>query len=140
MSASQDEVPEQVWEQDVADGGAIDGTLPTAAAAVVVQGVTTVREVPALSATFGTLTVANGAVVSLGRNPKRRRLLLSVRPSVTATAYIVIGENQQQAAGGYGLTCLQGAALPPIQFAGQLWIAAAGADLQVGFLAELDQG
>lgn len=138
---SQDIVPDQVWEQDVADGGAVDSDLPPAASAVVVQGVSWTREAPCLAATFGLLTVPqSGTPGRIGRNTRRRSLLLSVRPNATATAYIVVAENAQQAAGGYGLPILQGAAPVRVNYAGDLYFTAFGADLQVGFIAELDQG
>lgn len=138
--SSQSVVPEPIWEQDVADGGAVENELPPAAVAVVVQGVSLTREAPSLAATFGTMTITNGTAVRIGRNPRRRRLLLSVRPNATATAFVVIGESQQQVTGNYGLSALQGVTLPPIQYAGEIWVAASGADMQVGFMAELDQG
>lgn len=141
MGSSQDEVPEEVWEQDVADGGSVQGQLPAHAAAVVVQGVTLTREVPALAATFGTVSVsATGLPQRIGRNTRRRRILLSVRPNAITTAYVVIAENASQAAGGYGYYVLQGVAMPSLQYAGELWIMAFGADLQVGFISENDQG
>lgn len=140
MSTNQDEVPESVFEQDVSDGGAIDGQLPAAAAAVVVEGISMVREAPCLAATFGALPIGQGQVVSVGRNPRRRRLLLSVAPNSTATAYIVVGDNAQQVSGGVGIPLVQGAAPLTLHYAGQLFMAAFNAALVVGFAAELDQG
>jgi hypothetical protein len=137
---AQDILPDEVWEQEVADGGVVGGELPAAAAAVVVQGVSAVREVPALAGTFGKLTITNGSALRIGRNPRRRRLLLSVRPNTTATAYATLGETQQQAASDYGPSALQGTNFAAMQYAGELWVAAFGADVTVGFFAELDQG
>lgn len=140
MSSGQQVIPDPVIEQDVADGGSLDGTVPPIAVPVVIEGVSFMREVPALAATMGKLTITNGTALRIGRNPRRRRLLLSVRSSSTATAYATIGETQQQAVADYGPSALQGTAFPTFQYAGELWIAAFGADLIVGFLAELDQG
>lgn len=140
MSTNQDEVPEAVFEQDVSDGGAVDGQLPSAAAAVVVEGISTVREAPCLAATFGALPIGQGQTVSIGRNPRRRRLLLSVAPNATATAFVVVGDNAQQVLGGIGLVAVQGAAPVTLHYAGQLFMAAFNAALTVGFVAELDQG
>lgn len=140
MSTSQDEVPEAVFEQDVSDGGAIDGTLPATAAAVVVQGVTMVREAPPLDGTLGMIPISSGGVISIGRNPRRRRLILSVQPSATTTAYVVIGDTAYQAQQGIGIYLAQGQSLAPIHLAKQLFIAAFGAALNLGFLMELDQG
>lgn len=140
MSTNQDEVPEAVFEQDVADGGSVMGQLPTAATAVVVQGVSLVREAPPLAATFGMIPIQSGGVISLGRNPRRRRLILSVQPSQTTTAFVVIGDTPYQAQQGIGLTIAQGASLTPIHYGGQLFVAAFGANLNLGFLMELDQG
>lgn len=136
----QDVLPDEVWEQEVADGGVVAGELPAVATAVVVQGVTNVREAPCLNSTFGKLTIPTGTALRIGRNPRRRRLLLSVRPSATATAYVCLGETQAQAVADYGPSALQGTAFPATHFAGEVWVAAFGADLVVGFLAELDQG
>lgn len=128
-----------VAEQDVPIGGAIDGDLPRAAVAVLPAGIVTTRELPTLDVTFGTLTIPSGSVQRLGRDPRRRRLLLSVRPHATATAYVVISETEQQARSGYGLTVLQGQSPPgALTYAGELWFAAVGADMQVGFCAEID--
>lgn len=140
MSTSQDEVPEEVFEQDVADGGSVGGQLPTAAAAVVVQGISMVREAPVLSATFGTIPIQQNTVQSIGRNPRRRRLLLSVAPNVTTTAFVVIGDTAQQVSQGIGITLIQGQFMTPIHYAGQLFVAAFGANCNLGFMAELDQG
>lgn len=138
MSETQDAAPEEVWEQDVAEGGSVAGQLPTAAGAVVVQGVTVVRDAPALGATFGLMTIPQGTAQRIGRNSRRRRLIVSSRPNTTATAYVVLADTNQQAIGGYGLPILQGANPLPLQYAGEVWIAAFGADMQVGFIAELD--
>lgn len=137
---SQMVVPEPVWDQDVAQGGVIEGELPRVALPVVVEGVTWTREAPAMGATFGLLTVAQNTAVRIGRNGRRRRLIISVRPNAIVTAYVIVAENQQQALGGYGLPILQGVAPVPICYAGEIHFAAFGADLQVGFIAELDQG
>lgn len=140
MSANQDEIPEPVFEQDVADGGAIGGQLPAVAAPVVIEGISMVREAPCLSATFNALPIGQGQTVSIGRNPRRRRLLLSVAPNATTTAYVVVGDNAQQVAGGVGLTIVQGAAPVTLHYAGQLFFCAFNAAVNLGFVAELDQG
>lgn len=140
-TVSQDIVPDEVWEQDVADGGAVDSMIPAAAAAVVVQGVSWVRDAPTLAATFGLITVpAAGPAGRIGRNTRRRSLVLSVRPNTVTTAYVVVAENAQQALSGYGLPIIQAAAPVRVNYAGDLYFAAFGADVQVGFIAELDQG
>lgn len=137
---SQQVIPEEVWDQDIAQGGVVDGDLPRVAAPVVVEGVSWVRDAPAMAATFGLLTIAQGATVRIGRNGRRRRLLISVRPNTVTTAYVVVAENAQQAAGGYGLPILQGSNPIAINYAGELHFGAFGADVAVGFVAELDQG
>jgi hypothetical protein len=133
-------VPEPVWDQDVAMGGVIEGELPRVAVPVVVEGVSWVRDAPAMAATFGLLTVTQNSTQRIGRNGRRRRLLVSVRPNAVTTAYVVLAENAQQAAGGYGLPILQASPVVAINYAGELWFGAFGADVQVGFIAELDQG
>jgi hypothetical protein len=140
VSTNQDEVPEAVFEQDVADGGSIEGQLPVTATAVVVQGVSLVREAPPLAATFGLIPIQQNTVQSIGRNPRRRRLVLSCAPNVTTTAFVVIGDTAQQVSAGIGLTLIQGQILTPIHYAGQLFVAAFGANCGLGFMAELDQG
>jgi hypothetical protein len=138
---SQQVIPEEVWDQDVAQGGVVDGDIPAKASAVVIEGVTWVRDAPALAATFGLQTVTQNTSARLvGRNGRRRRLLLSVRPNTIATAYVIVAENAQQAAGGYGLPILQGSPVVPLTYAGEIYIGAFGADVAVGFVAELDQG
>lgn len=137
---SQMVVPEQVWDQDVAVGGVIEGELPRVAVPVVVEGVSWVRDAPALAATFGLLTITQNTSVRIGRNGRRRRLIVSVRPNAITTAYVIVAENQQQALGGYGLPIVQGVSPIAINYAGEIHFAAFGADLGVGFVAELDQG
>lgn len=137
---SQQVVPTEVWDGDVAFGGVVDGQLPRSASPVIVEGVTFVREVPTNAATFGLLTIAQGTAQRIGRNGRRKRLLLSVRPNTVTTAYAVIAENQSQAAGGYGLPVVQASPVLTINYSGEIWIAAVGADVMVGFVAELDQG
>lgn len=135
-------VADEVWEQDGPVGGSVDGITAPVAIPVVTQGVTITRDAPPLKATFGLLTCGSGsAAVRIGREPRRRRLLLSVRPNTTATAYVVVAENAQQAEGGYGLPILQGVAPVVLHYAGEVYVKGFGAtDLTVGFLAELDEG
>lgn len=121
-------------------GGSAGGELPASAAPVIVEGIVFTREVPTMAATLGLLTITNGSTQRIGRNGRRRRLLVSVRPNVTTTAYVVVAENAQQAAGGYGLPILQGSPVVTLNYAGELWFGAFGADMGVGFVAELDQG
>jgi hypothetical protein len=233
---SQTTVPEEVWDQDVSQSGAVSGDIPDYAAPVIVEGVAAVREVPTLGATFGLLTIRSGTSLRIGRNGRRRRLTLSVRPAVPtssfvqlsatgtavagpvylqsitfsstdgavsgagkleirdgagttvlmtlrvlqdtsvtwesgtldgvkfttgihatisgagpgvfatfqyttgAAAYVVVAETAMQATGGYGLPITAGAAPVTLNYAGELHVAAAGADAVVGFVAELDQG
>lgn len=137
---SQMVVPEPVWDQDIAVGGVIEGELPRAAVPVVVEGVAWTRDAPALAATFGLLTISQNTAVRIGRNGRRRRLIISVRPNAVTTAFVIVAENQQQALGGYGLPIVQGVAPVGINYAGEVFFAAFGADLAVGFVAELDQG
>ena len=139
---SQQVIPADVWDQDVAFGGVVDGQLPPAAMPVVAEGVVFTREVPTMAATFGLLTIrqADPTPQRIGRNGRRRRLLISVRPNVVTTAYVVMAENAQQAAGGYGLPILQGSPVITLNYAGELFFAAFGADVAVGFISELDQG
>lgn len=137
---SNDEIPEEVWEQEGPQGGAVDGQLPAAAVATVTQGVSTVREVPALRHITGRLDLTEtGAPLRIGREPRRRRLVLSVDYSAVGSAYVVAGDTEQQARAGYGLRVPPGAVLV-LATAGELWWATFGADLGVTFLAELDQG
>lgn len=121
-------------------GGVVGGQLPAVAAPVVVEGVAFTREVPTMAATFGLLTIAQNTTQRIGRNGRRRRLLISVRPNAVTTAFVVLAENAQQAAGGYGLPIVQASAVVDLNYAGEIHIAAFGADVQVGFVAELDQG
>lgn len=137
---SQQVIPDAVWDQDVAQGGVVDSELPRVAAPVVVEGVSWTREAPALAATFGLVNIAQGATQRIGRNGRRRRLLISVQPNAVTTAYVVVAENAQQAAGGYGLPILQGSPVVSLAYAGEVWFGAFGAAVNVGFIAELDQG
>lgn len=138
---SQQVIPDQVWDQDVAQGGVAGGQLPAAAAAVIVEGVAWTRDAPALAATFGLQTIPTGTSARLvGRNGRRRRILLSVRPNAVTTAFAVIAENAQQAAGGYGLPIVQASPVVSLDYAGELYVGAFGADVVVGFVALLDQG
>jgi hypothetical protein len=134
-------VPSAVLEQDVPVGGAdLDGRMPGAALATVPVGIATVREVPALthnSARFA--LVADGDAIRIGRTVQRRRLVVSVSASATATAYVIAGDNKQQAESGFGLEIPQGTMLV-LGTAADLWFAAFGADLYVSWLQELDQG
>jgi hypothetical protein len=137
---SEQVIPEQVWDQDVAYGGVVGGQLPAVAAPVVVEGVAFTREAPTMAATFGQLNITQNQWVRIGRNGRRKRLIIAVQPNTVTTAYVVIAENAQQAAGGYGLPLLQGASPLTINYAGELFFAAFGANVNVGFIAELDQG
>lgn len=139
MSHDQD-VPEDVWEQDVAQGGAVDGELPRVAVPTVPQGVATVREVPVLRHITGKLDLTTtGLPLRIGREARRRRLILSVSASATSGALVVLGDTQQQAAAGYGLQVPAGT-LMVLGTAAEIWLQTFEADLTVSFLAELDQG
>lgn len=134
-----DTLPDEVWEQDVANGGAVDGHLPPAAAAVVVQGVTLVREAPPLRHNSGSVTlVAAGAPFGLGREPRRRRLLVSV-VSATPGAYVIAGDDPTQVLGGYGLAIPAGQ-LVTLHTADRLYFDAVGGDVLLSWMSELDQG
>jgi len=137
---SEQVIPEPVWDQDVAFGGVVDGQLPVASVPVIVEGVAFTREVPTMAATFGLLNVAQGSSQRIGRNGRRKRLIVAVQPNAVTTAYVVIAENAQQALGGYGLPLLQGSSPITINYGGELFFAAFGAAVNVGFIAELDQG
>lgn len=135
-------VPSAVWEQDVPTGGADDaGQLPGAAVATVPIGVQTVREVPTLRHTSGAVDLTTtGQPYRLGRVAQRRRLVLSVAPaSATPDAYVVAGDNEQQAAGGFGLRIPAGTVLV-LGTAESMWFATFGADLNISWLQEFDQG
>jgi hypothetical protein len=134
-------IPSRVWEQDVPVGGAdVDGQLPGAALATVPVGVATVRNVPTLAHTSGRFALLEGGTAQrIGRVIQRRRLILSVSTSVAPDAYIVAGDTQQQAEGGFGLEIPAGAMLV-LGTAGELWFAAVGDDLRLSWLQEMDQG
>lgn len=135
----EDIVPEPVWEQDVSNGGEVGGDLPPVAAPVVVQGVAHVREVPPLRHSSGAVTLATTArPFGIGRNVRRRRLLVSV-VSADPTAYAVAGDDAQQVAGEYGLAIPAGVVVE-LRTADRLYFAAFGAELRLTWLAELDQG
>lgn len=142
MSDFDPNIPSDVWEQDVPVGGADSaGQLPPAAIATVPVGVQTVREVPALAHSTGAFALTDGGpALRLGRVVQRRRLVLSVSvDAATPDAYVVAGDNQQQAASGVGLRIPQGAMLV-LGTAGELWFAAFEADLTLSWLQEFDQG
>lgn len=128
--------PDEVWEQDVANGGAVDGELPRAAVPTLPQGVSTVRLAPTLRHTTGAVQLVEGGTFSLGREPRRRRLLVSV--SATAPAYVIAGDSRDQAAGEYGLIVPPGAVVT-LHTADALWFCAVGGAAVLSWLSELDQ-
>lgn len=136
-------VPDEVWEQAVSNGGEVAGDLPATAAAVIVQGVAHVREVPALRHNAGAVTVGAGDVFSLGREPHRRRLLLSVRAvdqEATPAPYVVAGDSADQARAGFGLSLPPDGRPTALHTADRLYLTAVGGAVVLSWLAELDQG
>lgn len=139
MTDQTDTTPDEVWEQETA-GGAVAGELPRAALPTLPQGVTLVREAPSLRHTSGAVAQAVGAVpLALGREPRRRRILIAVR-STDATSYVVAGDSREQAGAGFGLI-LPAGSLVELHTAEALYLAAFGpAGVTVSWLSELDQG
>jgi hypothetical protein len=135
---SDDDISDETSEQDVPVGGAVDGKLANAAVATLPQGILTVREMPALAATFGKLTLPPLSTSRIGRHPQRRRLLLSVR-SADPDAFVTLAESEYQASIGYGLDITPGHPPIPLHYAGELWVCAFGASpVTVSFVAEID--
>lgn len=137
-----DLISNDVWQQDGPVGGTdLDGEPPAVAVATVAAGITTVREVPALRSVSGAYPLTQGAaaVRLVGDEGRRRRIIVSVRASAVAGARVVLSDDPNQAAAGFGLEIPAGM-MVTLRLAGELYAATFAADLTVSFLAELDQG
>lgn len=134
-------VPAAVWEQDMPVGGAdTSGRLPRVAAPVVVAGIVTVREVPALAQTSASFPLTTtGRPVHIPYDNRRRRLILSVDYNVIPGAYVCVADNEQQAVGGFGLHIPHSTVIV-LAGAADMYVQAFGADLNVSWLSELDKG
>lgn len=132
----------EVIEQDVPVGGSVAGDLPGKALATLPVGIVTVREVPALGLSAGTMTLTAGSVQRLGRDPLRRRVTVNVVPSVGADVDTVVwlGTNEQQARGAYGFALPRGRDVT-FNYGGELWFAlpsGAAVPATVTFFMEID--
>lgn len=135
-----DKLPTDAVEQDVPVGGVVDGRMPAIAVPTVQAGIATVREVPPLRHTAMSVPIGvNDAPYRIGREPRRRRLILAASPNNVATAYLVLATTEEQARADQGLQLAQGTNVT-ITGADMIWVTAVGADLTLSFLAELDQG
>lgn len=139
-----DKLPTAVREQDLPVGGAVDGALPRVGIPTVPTGIGLTREAPSLRGNATAWTQPQNAAgvepYRIGAEPLRRRILLSVAPDASATAYVVAATTREQAQAGQGLVLSPGQNPVALQYADMLWIASIGAALTVSFLAELDQG
>lgn len=133
-----DKVPGDVREQDLPVGGALDGALPRIAVPVVPTGIGLTREIPTLKATtYGGTQATTAAPFRIGAEPMRRRLVITAAPDAVTTAYLVVASDLSSLPNGIPIPQSQTLEL---RTAAELWVAAVGADLVWGFLAELDQG
>jgi hypothetical protein len=140
MSIDTDKLPTDAVEQDVAVGGVIDGRMPTVAIPTVTAGISTTREVPPLRHTAMSIPLATtDNPYRIGREPRRRRLILAASPNAVTTAYLVISTTEEQARADQGFQLTQGTNVT-MTGADMLWVTCVGADLTLSFLAELDQG
>jgi hypothetical protein len=132
-----DQEPAEVWTQETAMGGAVDGRLPRAAQVVVVAGVVQTRETPPLTATpIRIPNLSQGALVHLvGAAPQRRRLLISTSVDV------LVGTDKGMVQGGNGFLIKSGVSYPPITAAEDIWVLVSGAGPgDVTAWAEVDPG
>jgi hypothetical protein len=135
-----DKMPGDALEQDVSVGGVVDGRMPTVAIPTVQAGISTTREVPPLRHTAMSIPLTQtDRPYRIGREVRRRRLILAASPHAVSTAYLVIATTEEQATADQGLQLTQGTNVT-ITGADMLWITCVGADLTLSFLAELDQG
>src|SRR2546427_41542 len=132
-----DQEPAEVWTQETAMGGAVDGRLPRAAQVVVVAGVVQTRETPPLTATpIRIPNLSQGALVHLvGAAPQRRPLL---SPAAVAA---LVGADRGGYGGGNGFLNKSGVSSPPITAAEDIWVLVSGAGPgDVTAWAEVDPG
>lgn len=137
----QDFTPAEVLEQDVPVGGVVNGARATAAVSVLPQGIQTFREVPSLKAATGSaLLTAAGSPWRIGKEPRRRTLIIGCGDSVTVGAYLCIATSQLEATQGYGLRIYATDDPITLHTVNELWIQPFAADLVLSWLAEIDQG
>lgn len=135
-----DKLPADALEQDVSVGGVVDGHMPSVAIPTVQAGISTTREVPPLRHTAMSLPLAQtDAPYRIGREARRRRLILAAGPHAVTTAYLVIATTEEQARADQGFQLTQGTNVT-ITGADMIWVTSVGADLTLSFFAELDQG
>lgn len=140
MSVDTDKLPTDALEQDVSVGGVVDGRMPAIAVQTVAAGISTTREVPPLRHTAMSVPLLQTDVpYRIGRETRRRRLVLAASPHATTTAFLVIATTEEQARIDQGLQLPQGQNVT-ITGADMIWVTSVGADLTLSFLAELDQG
>jgi hypothetical protein len=135
-----DKLPTDALEQDVAIGGVSDGKMPQIAVQTVAAGISTTREVPPLRHTaYSGQQNRTDPPYRIGRETRRRRLIIAVAPHATVVSWLVVATTEEQARNLQGLIIAQGQNVT-LSGADMVWIAAVGADLTWSFLAELDQG
>jgi hypothetical protein len=138
-----DKLPADVLEQEVPIGGAFNGKEPAIALQTVAAGVTTTRDVPPLRANaFGAIQPLQTPAIEpfrIGRETRRRALYIACAPDPSTTAYLVVATTREQAVNGDGFPLVPGSNIS-LKGADMWWIAAIGAPLRWGFIAELDQG
>jgi hypothetical protein len=118
------EVPAAIWTQDVSQGGEIEGRLPRAASAVVVQGVVHTRETPPLTA-FAAMVPqvsqdATKVYQLLGAAPQRRRFYVST------SVDIKLGTDKGNLQAGYGFIVKANLAYAPFYAAEDVFFVVTG--------------
>lgn len=137
-------IPTDQWEQDVPIGGVDPDTGHDAAhgapVAVVVSGISLVRDAPAREATSNKFAVLQGAdPIRIGRAPQRSRLLVRYT-STTAAATCVMADTVYGAQQGTGLVLIANEAPITILATDDRWIGLFTADGAISFLQEMHQG
>lgn len=124
----------QTWEQDVNIGGEDANSEPAArAAAVSVQGIANVRNVPSMAAAANKIAVVTSSATRVvGKTAQRRAITICA----DVDGYLCVDESSAQAASGMPLPADTPVTL---QSAAEIWFASTG-NGTVGFWAELDLG
>lgn len=127
-------IPAPDWEQQGPIGGAFDGQSPAVALNVNVVGNPTMREMPALMGSSGSLAPgAIGAYPLLSADPHRRAVTIG---GISGTPRISTHRATAEAGGGCPVPA--GANAIRIQYAGELFVYFPTVTDSVGFLCEID--